>query len=110
MDFDPVDGNDIVGAAGDFIRMDRNAGLRGTEDHRVHAGPHRHAHRLLGDAVAGQDFHLVFRDAAAMAAHGGYEKRLHAKLLELIEHCADDDGQIVNAAASHQDGGGLAGA
>lgn len=45
-----------------------------------------------------------------MAAHGGYEKRLHAKLLELIEHCADDDGQIVNAAASHQDGGGLAGA
>ena len=62
----------------------------------VERGTDRHAHRLLGDAVAGEDLGLTLGRRAAVAAHRWDDEGLCACGAELVEgQSGDVDGQCL---------------
>src|ERR1019366_5846539 len=74
------------------------------ERHHFQLADQRAAHRGRGDSVAGQHLGLPGGVGRPVTSHGGEEQRLHALLLEVLHHVADDGGDVVDTAATHADG------
>ncbi len=79
------------------------------DDDGFHAGADRAAAVLFGDAVRFQHADLPFGRAAAVAAHGGNDKRLRAELLQMIDDCLNDDRDVGDTTAAAGDGDRVAG-
>ena len=71
---------------------------------RFHRRANRRAAKFLRDAVALNDGPLALGRRAAVASHGGNNKRLCAKLLQAAADLADDKADVCNAAAAAGDG------
>ena len=71
--------------------------------HGGHVGLHRHAQRLLADAVFAQQVALTGRRGAAVTAHRGHDERLSAEVAQTIEGGADDRGHVGDTAAADAD-------
>lgn len=107
--FHAIDQHDAVGtqrlgAAKDGHAIPGFADLPDSE-----RGVDGHTHRLLGDAVAGEDFALALGRRPAVAAHRGEDERTRSRTAQQIEQSGDDRGEIRDAAAAHADGDPCAG-
>ncbi len=107
MRLDPVYGDDVVRLVGILVAIDRHAIDIG-DLHDVHRGPDRRAGISLAHAIAFEDLLLAFRRAAAMTAHGRHQKRLGARLFQLIHDRLHDRRLRSNAPAADSDGDGFA--
>ena len=85
MRLDAVGQHDAVGLIGVLVEVDRQPDGVGAQDHGFHVGLDRHAHRLGGHAVAGQQLALALGGGAAVAAHRGDDERLIAHLTQRVD-------------------------
>ena len=100
---DAIDDADPVRLGGDPVAPHGHAQRLAGLDH-VHAGPERAAHGRLGDPVVREDFQLALGGGPAVAAHGGEDERLGPEVLQVVDHGADDDGDVGDAAAARSHG------
>ena len=101
MGLDPVHHDDSVGLGRKRVDLHRQPVLRGSD----HLGPGANtkgtSHGLLGDAVTCQNLRLTLHRRAAVAAHGGDDKRLCTDLFQFVHDGSDDQLVIGDAPASH---------
>src|SRR5262245_17390176 len=100
---DARDDADVIRLRRDLIEHDRKAFAGRAERHGFHRGANWGADEGLGDAVAFQNLALPLGEAAAVAAHGGYQKRLGAQVLQKLHSALEDDRDIGDAAAARRE-------
>ena len=101
MRLDAIDGNsDVCFTVGCLIEPDRHAAFNVAEQDGVHVGADWAAHGLFGYAVMGEYLKLALCRSAAVAAHGGHDEGLCAKLLDLVRRRLQHQIDAVDAAAA----------
>ena len=98
---DAVDEQDAIGGEGVGAAMDRHAILGRTDLARLQRSKNRHAHRRLGDVVAGQDLALALGRRSAVAAHGWDDERLRTCAAKFREYRLHDFSEVCDPATPH---------
>src|SRR5262249_48002092 len=106
---DAGDDADVVGGRGVLVEVNGPpfGGAADLDD--LHRAADRRADEGFGDAVAFEDLLLALGGGAAVAAHGGDEKRSRAEVAEELDGAFEDDGDVGDAAAARGQGDRLAG-